>query len=224
MLGTLGCKELNLNSFFPWIITQVFRGNQDRNTIVYNILNPPITTRFIPNQTGGVEKLHIHEDGDLRVSRYLNLKRSLFRSLSPVQTDATLLANNSQHCWMLHVASVCTPCCMLLDVFVCCCAKFETSQTFQPTNPNISFVPWSLKRSAAMLYPFAQLVQHCWGRARSLRMVYKDLRVVSFPRCTAGSNIVGATMLEVVASVCTQPYLEHLNPLDVTRFILHRVL
>ena len=30
--------------------------------------------------------------------------------------DATLLANNSQHCCMLHVASVCTPCCMLLDV------------------------------------------------------------------------------------------------------------
>ena len=73
-----------------------------------------------------------------------------------------------------------------------------------------------------MLYPFAQLFQHCWSRARSLRMVYKDLWVVSFPRCTAGSNIVGATMLEVVASVCTQPYLEHLNPLDVTRFILHR--
>ena len=24
---------------------------------------------------------------------------------SPVQTDATLLANNSRHCWMLHVAS-----------------------------------------------------------------------------------------------------------------------
>ena len=32
------------------------------------------------------------------------------------RTDVTLLANNSQHCWMLHVASVCTPCCMLLDV------------------------------------------------------------------------------------------------------------
>ena len=28
---------------------------------------------------------------------------------SPVQTDTPLLANNSQHCWMLHVASVCTP-------------------------------------------------------------------------------------------------------------------
>ena len=77
-----------------------------------------------------------------------------------------------------------------------------------------------------MLDPFAQLFQHCWGYARSLRMVYKDLRVVSFPRCTAGlnivgsccirlqttanthattPNIVGATMLRVVAFVCTQP-------------------
>ena len=48
---------------------------------------------------------------------------------SPVQTDATSLANNSQLCWMLHVAYVCTPCCMLLDVVACCCAKFETVQT-----------------------------------------------------------------------------------------------
>ena len=115
---------------------------------------------------------------------------------------------------------------MLLDVVACCCAKFETGQNFQPTTPNISFAPWSPKRSATMLDPFAQLFQHCWGHARSLRMVYKDLWVVSFPRCTAGPNIfgsccirlhttanthtttpniVGATMLGVVASVCTQP-------------------
>ena len=143
-----------------------------------------------------------------------------------MQTDATLLTNNSQHYWMLHVASVCTPCCMLLDVVACCCAKFETGRTFQPATPNISFVPGSPKSSATMLDLFAQLFQHCWGHARSLRMVYKDLRVVSFPRCTAGPNIVGsccirlqttanthattpnivgATMLGVVASVCTQP-------------------
>ena len=128
---------------------------------------------------------------------------------------------------MLHVASVSTPCCMLLDVVVCCCVKFETGQTFQPTTPNISFVPWSPKRSATMLDSFAPLFQHCWGHARSLRMVYKDLWwVVSFPRCSAGPNIVGSccirlhatantpattpkivgvTMLGVVASVCTQP-------------------
>ena len=120
----------------------------------------------------------------------------------------------------------CTPCCMFLDVVLCCCAKFETGQTFQPTTPNISFVPWSPKRSATMLDPFAQLFQHCWGHPRSLRMVYKDLWVVSFPRCTVGPNnvgsccirlhttantdattpnIVGATMLGVIASVCMQP-------------------
>ena len=93
---------------------------------------------------------------------------------------------------MLHVASVCTPHCMLLDAVTCCCAKFETRQTFQPTTPNISFVPWSPKRSATMLDPFAQLFQHCWGHARLLCMVYKDLWVVSFPRCTAGPNIVGS--------------------------------
>ena len=114
----------------------------------------------------------------------------------------------------------------LLHVVECRCAKFETSQTFQPTTPNISFVSWSPKCSTTMFDPFAQLFQRCWGRARSLCMVYKDLWVVSFPRCTAGPNIVGsccirlhttanthattpnivgATMLEVVASVCTQP-------------------
>ena len=131
---------------------------------------------------------------------FLNRSRPLLQNLhshlhrlyeySPLQTDATLLANNSQLCWMLHVASVCTPCYMLLDVVACCCAKFEIDQTFQPTTFNISFVPWSPKCSATMLDPFAQLFQHCWGHARSLRMVYKDLWVVSFPRCTAGPNIV----------------------------------
>ena len=130
----------------------------------------------------------------------------------------------TQHCWMLHVASVCTPSCMLLDVVACCCAKFETGQTFLPTTPNISFVPWSRKRSATMLDPFAQLFQHCWGNPRSLRMDW----VVFFPRCTAGPklvgsccirlhttanthattpNIVGATMLGVVAPVWTQPHM-----------------
>ena len=77
-----------------------------------------------------------------------------------------------------------------------------------------------------MLDPFAQLFQHCWGYARPLCLVYKELWVVSFPRCTAGPNIVGsfcvrlhtaanthattpnivgATMLGVAAFVCTQP-------------------
>ena len=126
---------------------------------------------------------------------------------SPVQTNATLLANKSQHCWMLHVASVCTPCCMLLDVVVYCCAKFETGQTFQLTTLSISFVPWSPKRSATMLDPFAQLFQHCWGHARSLRMVYKDLWIVSFPRCSAGPNIVGNCCIRLHTTANTLPTL-----------------
>ena len=120
-----------------------------------------------------------------------------------MQTDTTLLANNSQHCWMLHVASVSTPCCMLLNVVACWCAKFGTGQTFLPTTPNISFVPWSPKRRTTILGPFTQLFQPCWGHTCSLRMIYKDLWVVSFPQCTVGPNIVGATMLGVVASICT---------------------
>ena len=131
-----------------------------------------------------------------------------------------------QHCWPTTPNIVgCYMLCLFALPVACCCAKFETGQTFQPTTPNISFVPGSPKRSATMLDPFAQLFQHCWGHA--LRMVYKDLGVVSFPRCTAGPNIVGSccirlhttanrhattpnivgtTMFRVVASVCTQPY------------------
>ena len=33
---------------------------------------------------------------------------------------------------------------------------------------------------------------NCWGHARRLHMVFKVFWVVSFPRCTAGPNIVGS--------------------------------
>ena len=61
---------------------------------------------------------------------------------------------------MLNVASVCTSCYMLLHVVRSCCTKLETGQTFKPTTPNISFVPWSAGCSITMLDPFAQLFQH----------------------------------------------------------------
>ena len=71
-------------------------------------------------------------------------KEKLIRQFPPSfkgQTNATLLANISQHCRMSHFTSVCTSCCMLLYVVGSCCAKFETGQTnFEPTTPNISFV------------------------------------------------------------------------------------
>ena len=85
----------------------------------------------------------------------------------------------------------------LLHVVGCCCAKFETGQTFKPTSLNISFVPWSPKRSATMLDPFVLLFQHCWGHAGSLCKVYKDLWVVSFPTCTVGPSIVGSCCIRL---------------------------
>ena len=40
---------------------------------------------------------------------------------------------------LLHVTR-CVRLYTLLHVVGCCCANFETGQTFQPTTPNISFV------------------------------------------------------------------------------------
>ena len=72
----------------------------------------------------------------------------LFSRLGCVQTHATLLANNSQHCCMLHIASVCTPCYMLLDVVARCCAKFETGQTFSPVQTDACWLrPFTLSLS-----------------------------------------------------------------------------
>ena len=133
-----------------------------------------------------------------------------------------------QHCWTLHVTSVCTPCCMLLDVVACCCSKFESGQTFKPTTPNISLICSDLFRNRRSVAQQCWIrlhssSKHGWGHARSLRIVYKDLWVTSFSQCTVGPNIVescchttanthtttpnivGATMMGVVASVCTQP-------------------
>ena len=73
--------------------------------------------------------------------------------LSPVKTDATLLVNNAQNCWMLHVASVCTPRCMLLGVVGSCCAQSE----IEP--PTLNFFFGSVEARATMLDPLA-LFQH----------------------------------------------------------------
>ena len=72
-----------------------------------------------------------------------------------MKTDATLLANNSQHNWMLHVGFISTPRCMLLHGVGSCCEEFETDQTFEATTPNFSFVRCSSKRSATILDSFA---------------------------------------------------------------------
>ena len=100
----------------------------------------------------------------------------------PTLLDAT-------YCVRLHT---------LLHVVGCCFVKFETGQIFQPTTPNISFVPWSPKRSATMLDPFAQLFQHCWATHAHYAWFTKTYGL--YPSHDA---LQVPTLLGVVASVRT---------------------
>ena len=47
----------------------------------------------------------------------------------------------------------------------------------------------------------------CWGHACSLRTVYKDLWVVSFPRYTAGPNTVGSCYVRLHAALDIKHYV-----------------
>ena len=115
-----------------------------------------------------------------------------------MQTDATLLANNSQHCWMLHVASICTPCCMLLDVVACCCrSNFSVSNSQH-------FLLFRDPRSVA---------QQCWIRLHSsstyahYAWITKTYGLHSSHGALQIPNLLG-----VVASVCT-PLPTHMQQL-----------
>ena len=133
--------------------------------------------------------------------------------LGCVQTDATLLTNNSQHCWMLHVASVCTPCCMFLDV----AQSLKPVKLFSQQLP--TFLLFRDRRSVA---------QQCWIRLHSFSNIagathahyawftktyglHSSHDALQSQHCwefcirlhtTANTD---ATMLGVVASVCMQP-------------------
>ena len=83
-----------------------------------------------------VKKCTKRGDTCAKICCCLDFKPIAFKTilLPSVQTDATLLASNSQHCWMLHVVSICTHCYMLLRVVGSFCAKFETSQMRMQTD------------------------------------------------------------------------------------------
>ena len=130
---------------------------------------------------------------------------------------------------MLHVATVCTRCCMLIHCVLGVVAvkllgqqlstffvvvlrspnRSATSTKSKGETPRLTFSRvgrfsrelafrslyypggkmWTTHSlSATMLDPWVQLFIHCWDHARALHMV---LWIESFPRCTAGPNIVG---------------------------------
>ena len=124
-----------------------------------------------------------------------NIFFSISSPLSPVQTDATLLANNSQHCWMLHVASVCTPCCMLLDV---------VAQSLKPVKRFSQQLPTVLlfrdRRSVA---------QQCWTRLHNSSNIvgavhaHYALFTMTYGLYPFHNALQVPELLGVVASVCT---------------------
>ena len=125
--GSLTFKHIVKHYFSSWLY-MYNPSNPGSNTVmhVYNKIN----TFAIFCQTMG----HLHDDV---------IQRLLVEPLGCLQTDATLLTNNSQHCWMLHVGSVCTPWCMLLNVVACCCTKFETDQTFSPVQTDATLLAYN---------------------------------------------------------------------------------
>ena len=106
--------------------------------------------------------------------------------ISQVQTNATLLANNSQHCSMFYVASVCTPCCMLSRVVGICCAKFKTGQTFSytqtdATTPNNIGSCWpTMLRPFAPDYTVSKFTEWPPTSRNEWIMVGKNLKQTSF--------------------------------------------
>ena len=88
------------------------------------------------------------------------------QTLSPMQTDATMLANNSQHCWMLHVTQTqqCWPTtlnivgCYMLCPFAHCCMllrKVWNRSNFWANN------------SQHFFYSVIAEAQQCWVPVRS---------------------------------------------------------
>ena len=107
----------------------------------------------------------------------------------------------TQHCWLTAPNIVG---CYMLRPFAhpvgCCCAKFETSQTFQPTIP--TFLLFRDRRSVAQqcwisLHSSSNIVGAAHAHYAWFTKTFKDLWVVSFPRCTAGPKIVGSCCIRL---------------------------
>ena len=119
----LECRQ-NLRSSLFWFVSIVVKGEQVKN--VTHLFSRLSCHQLIFSS----DLFDSSRQSDL-VWRPHRRKKIRFRmKLNPMPSDATLLAINSQNFCMLHVASVCTPCCMLLRVVGSCCVKFETIHTF----------------------------------------------------------------------------------------------
>ena len=103
---------------------------------------------------------------------------------------ATLLATNSQHCWISHVASVCTRCCMLLRK-VCNWSNFSANDSQHFFCSMITKAKRNNVRSISTTLPTLL------GSCTLITHGYWDLWVVFFPQCTAGPKLVGSCCIHL---------------------------
>ena len=94
-----------------------------------------------------------------------------------------MLTNNSQHCWMLRVASVCTPCCMLLRV---------VAQSFKPVKSFSQYLP------PLLILDHRSVAQQFWIRLHSSSNIFWGHGLDP-----SHAALQVQTLLGVVASVCT---------------------
>ena len=139
----------------------------------------------------------------------------------------------TQHCWPITPKIVgCHMLRLFAHPFACCWMLMRVvAQSLKPVKLFSRQLPTFLlfrdRRSVAqqlMLDPFAQLFQHCWGHTRSLRMDYKDLWVVFFPRCTAGPKLVGSCCIRLHTTAnthATTPNIVVPTMLGVVAPVLH---
>ena len=112
--------------------------------------------------------------------------------LGPVQTDATLFATSSQHFWMLHVASVCAPCCMLLH-------KVWNWSNFSANNSQRFFCSMIAKAKRNNVGSVCTVLPTLLGPCMLIMHGLQRLMgcILSTMHCRS------QTLLGVVASVCT---------------------
>ena len=120
------------------------------------------------------------------------MNKTFFEVKSPVQ--------RTRHCWMLHVPSVYTPCCMLLLVVWSCCAKFETNNTLH-FFCSVTAEAWRKNLgSLCTALPTFLGPRTCQDGCRM--QFYKVGWVVPFPRRIAGPSKSCCIRLHMLSLLC----------------------
>ena len=119
--------------------------------------------------------------------RHWNSLRSRYDPKAP--------SKRTQHCWMLHVASVCTPCCMLLDV---------VAQSFKPVKLFSQQLPTFL-----LFHDRRSVGQQFWIRLHSSSNIFGATHAhyawttKTYGLYSSHDALQVPNSLGIVASVCT---------------------